>query len=286
MTDLIQRFMFDEFPVRGEIVQLSQTLSDVFANHEYPAPIKQLLGKFLAAASLLSTTIKFEGSLILQVRGAGQISMLMAECKNQTQLRAIAQYQHDAPLDHSKPLLGEGTLAITIEPKKGERYQGIVSIDDHSLEQVIEDYFLQSEQLNTRIWLAATETNAAGILMQAMPSSASESSLNRKSEDWDRVIYLSETIKQEELLNLDIQTILHRLFHEEKVRLFNNKMLEFSCSCSRQRTGNALVSIGETEARSLLAEEKGLIHIDCQFCLQNYQFDEEAINQLFHSQIH
>lgn len=288
MPDLIQRFLFDDFPVRGEVVQLSQTLSDVFANHAYPKPIKELLGKFMAAASLLSATIKFEGSLILQVRGAGQVSMLMAECKNQTQLRAIAHYkdQGEDQFDPSKPILGEGSMAITIEPKKGERYQGIVSITDGSLEQVIENYFMQSEQLKTRLWLSASETKAAGMLLQAMPASASESSMTMESEDWDRVVHLSDTVKEEELLELEINDILHRLFHEETLRLFETSSLEFECSCSTERTANALISIGETEARSLLAEENGLINIDCQFCLANYQFDEKAVDGIFHSRVH
>lgn len=284
MADLRQRFLFDNFSIRGEIVQLSQSIDDVFANHQYPAPVKNLIGEFMVAASLLSATIKFEGSLILQVKGAGQISMLMAECKNQQNLRAIARYQED--FDAQAPLFGEGSMAITIEPKQGQRYQGIVSIHDNSLARVLEDYFMQSEQLRTKFWLAATEVAAAGILLQAMPESASESSLSLHSEDWNRVVMLCDTLKDEELLELEIPQILHRLFHEEDLRLFDAKPMQFLCSCSVERSANALIAMGETETRSLLAERGGCVEIDCQFCNANYQFDEKRINQIFHSQVH
>lgn len=282
--DSRQRFLFDNFPIRGEIVQLSETLSDIFANHHYPQTIRALIGEFTAAAALLSATIKFEGSLILQVKGAGQVSLLMAECKNQQGIRAIARYEDSfAP---EQPLLGKGQMAITIEPDKGERYQGIVLIEDNSLAETLEDYFLQSEQLRTRFWLASSATHAAGMLLQAMPESASESSLNIESEDWDRLVMLSDTLRDEELLDLDIEELVHRLFHEEELRLFDPSSLQFECNCSTERSANALVSLGETETRSLLAERGGVIDIDCQFCHAKYEFDEHAINEIFHTQVH
>jgi len=282
--DCRQRFLFDDFPIRGEVVQLSDTLAEIFANHHYPEPIKELIGEFMAAAALLSATIKFEGSLILQVKGAGQVSMLMAECRNQQGIRAIARYEED--FDSNQSLLGKGQMAITIEPDKGERYQGIVLIEDNNLAEVLEDYFLQSEQLRTKFWLAANQTNAAGMLLQSMPESASESSLNIESEDWNRLVMLSDTLKDKELLDLSIEELLHRLFHEENLRLFDLSSLRFECNCSTERSANALVSMGETETRSLLAERGGVIDIDCQFCYAKYEFDEQAVNRIFHSQVH
>jgi len=282
--DCRQRFLFDDFPIRGEVVQLSDTLAEIFANHHYPESIKELIGEFMAAAALLSATIKFEGSLILQVKGAGQVSMLMAECRNQQGIRAIARYEED--FDSNQSLLGKGQMAITIEPDKGERYQGIVLIEDNNLAEVLEDYFLQSEQLRTKFWLAANQTNSAGMLLQSMPESASESSLNIESEDWNRLVMLSDTLKDEELLDLSIEELLHRLFHEENLRLFDSSSLRFECNCSTERSANALVSMGETETRSLLAERGGIIDIDCQFCYAKYEFDEQAVNRIFHSQVH
>lgn len=281
--DCRQRFLFDDFPVRGELVKLSTTTEEVFANHHYPADIKKLLGQFMTASALLSATIKFQGSLILQVKGAGKVSMLMAECRNQRAIRAIANYDEN---DDESSLLGKGQMAITIEPNKGERYQGIVLVEDNNLSDVLEDYFLQSEQLRTKFWLTSSETQAAGMLLQSMPESASESSLNIESEDWNRVVMLADTLTDEELLDVDTQDLLHRLYHEENLRLFDPSELHFECSCSTERSANALLSIGETETRTLLAERGGVIDIDCQFCYAKYEFDEHAVNEIFHSQVH
>ena len=284
MPDKRQRFLFDNFPIRGELVQLSQTLTDIFAQHPYPEPVKKLMGEFMLASALLSATIKFKGTLILQVKGSGQISMLMAECSSENKLRAIAH--HSDNLDEQQPLLGKGQMAITIEPAKGSRYQGIVSIEDNQLSTLLENYFLQSEQLRTRFWLSATASSAAGMLLQAMPESASVASLNIDSEHWNRVTMLCDTLQDEELLQLDNQVLLHRLFHEEDLRLFDPAALEFACSCSAERSEKALLAMGESETRTLLAERGGSIDVDCQFCNAKYTFDEQAINRLFQTRVH
>jgi molecular chaperone Hsp33 len=284
MSDQGQRFLFDEFAIRGELVQLNKTLREIFSNHEYPEPVKRLIGEFATAAALLSATIKFNGSLILQVKGAGQVSMLMAECRDQQSLRAIASYK-DYP-DPEQPLIGDGQMAIIIEPDEGESYQGIVLVEDNNLSEVLEKYFLHSEQLRTRIWLSAQNDQAAGLLLQSMPESASESSLTRESEDWNRICMLADTITDEELLGLTLEQILTRLFHQEKLRLFEPRQLAFECTCSKERSANTLFSLGETEVRTLLSEEGGTIEIDCQFCHARYRFDELDLNKIFGTQVH
>jgi len=284
MSDQGQRFLFDEFAIRGELVQLNKTLREIFSNHEYPEPVKRLIGEFATAAALLSATIKFNGSLILQVKGAGQVSMLMAECRDQQSLRAIASYK-DYP-DPEQPLIGDGQMAIIIEPDEGESYQGIVLVEDNNFSEVLEKYFLHSEQLRTRIWLSAQNDQAAGLLLQSMPESANESSLTRESEDWNRICMLADTITDEELLGLTSEQILTRLFHQEKLRLFERRQLAFECTCSKERSANTLFSLGETEVRTLLAEEGGTIEIDCQFCHARYRFDELDLNKIFGTQVH
>ena len=281
--DQTQRFLFDDTPLRGEITGLQQSYRDVLDKHNYPEPVRHLLGQFMAAVALLSDTLKFEGTLSLHVRGAGQVRMLMAECRDHQALRAIAQYTDDfSPND---PLLGQGQLAITIEPKRGKRYQGIVPIDDdHTLARALEGYFRQSEQIRTRIWLEADDRSAAGMLVQAMPVSASEGSLEIKDDDaWDRVTHLADTLTPEELLGLDNETILHRLFHEEKVRLFPQRSLRFECTCSRERCGEAILTLGYEEASQIVAEE-GAIHSDCQFCHEHYRFEQDDVDALFEQQ--
>lgn len=281
--DQTQRFLFEDTPLRGEITGLQQSYREVLDKHNYPEPVRHLLGQFMAAVALLSDTLKFEGTLSLQVRGAGQVRMLMAECRDHEALRAIAQYNDDFSADD--PVLGRGQLAITIEPKQGKRYQGIVPIDDdHTLAQALEGYFRQSEQIRTRIWLRADDRAAAGMLIQAMPVSASEGSLEIEDDDaWDRVTHLADTLTAEELLELDNETILHRLFHEEKVRLFPQRPLRFECTCSRDRCGEAILTLGREEANQIVAEE-GAIHSDCQFCHQQYRFDQQDVDALFEQQ--
>ncbi|MFG1498333.1 Hsp33 family molecular chaperone HslO [Saccharospirillum sp. HFRX-1] len=279
--DQTQRFLFDQSQIRGEITGLGQSYLDVLDKHNYPEPVQRLLGEFMAAVALLSDTLKFEGRLSLQVRGAGQVRMLMAECRNHEAVRAIAQYTDD--FSTQAPLLGQGQMAITIEPDQGKRYQGIVPIDDddQSLARAVEDYFRQSEQIRTRLWLAADGQRAGGVLIQAMPESASEGSLENPDTDaWDRVTHLADTLTDEELLQLDNQTLLHRLFHEEQLRLFDAHELRFECTCSRERCANAILTLGEEEALKVVAEE-GVLHSDCQFCHQQYRFDQNDITTLF-----
>lgn len=282
--DQTQRFLFEQTHLRGEVTGLQQSYRDVLEKHNYPEPVQALLGQFMAAVALLSDTLKFEGTLSLQVRGNGQVRMLMAECRDHEALRAIAQYTDD--FSANEPLLGAGQMAITIEPKQGKRYQGIVSIDDdeHTLPKALEAYFRQSEQIRTRIWLEADGRRAGGMLIQAMPVSASEGSLEIKDDDaWDRVTHLADTLTAEELLKLDNETLLHRLFHEEEVRLYPERPLKFECTCSRDRCASAILTLGQEEANHILSEE-GMIHSDCQFCHQQYRFDQADVDALFAEQ--
>jgi molecular chaperone Hsp33 len=280
--DQTQRFLFDNTHVRGEITGLQRSYQEVLSKHNYPEPVQLLLGEFLAAVALLSDTLKFDGTLSLQVRGAGQVRMLMAECRDNRALRAIAQYNDD--FSPEQELLGNGQLAITIEPKNGKRYQGIVSINDgeHSLSQALEDYFRQSEQIRTRVWLYADPHVATGLLLQAMPHSASEGSLEVDDEAWNRVTHLAETITAAEMLTLDNNTVLQRLFHEETVRVYEQRPLMFECTCTRERCANAILLLGEEEAHAVIAEQ-GEIRSDCQFCHQHYRFDRDDVTALFES---
>lgn len=284
--DQLHRFTLDNATVRGELVQLSDSYETVLDKHDYPEPVQRLLGEFMAAAALLSATLKFNGILSLQAKSEGPISMLMAECRNQSTLRGIAAY--DESLSPESETLGDGQLAITIEPDKGQSYQGIVEIKDHDLSAALTAYFLQSEQLPTRFWLA-TDSNparAAGLLVQVLPESEHESQLTSGSEDWSRIEILSDTVKQEELTEVDPETLLFRLYHEEGVRLYPPSDLEFGCSCSRERGANSLLSIGRAETEAALAESGDEIKVDCHFCRARYVFTKQDITELFDSQVH
>jgi molecular chaperone Hsp33 len=269
--NLTRKFIFEDADIRGEIVHLDSAYREIIAIHHYPPGVARLLGEFLTASVLLSTTIKFEGRLILQAQGDGEVALLMAECTNELNIRAIARGADGATAGDFNALLGSGHLAITIDPDEGQRYQGIVSLDGGSLASCIENYFENSEQLSTRLWLASDGKVAAGLLLQQLPEQVSRDQTLRAGQ-WEHACTLAETVQSAEVIELDQETLLYRLFHEDKVRLFMGEPVRFACSCSRERCHNALMSIGPTELVKLLEEEKE-IAMDCEFCNQQYRFD-------------
>ena len=279
MTDTVQRFHFSESPVRGEVVHLGDSLKAVLDCHAYPERVITLLGEAITASVLLTSPLKFEGSLILQIRGDGPLRTLMAECNHRRELRAIVQVadgwnEQTAALPLSQ-LFGNGQLVITIDPENGQRYQGIVPLNNDKLSECIEHYFEQSEQLPTRLWLACNGESAAGLMLQALPG-------YDKSEDadmWPRLCQLTETVTDQELLDLPTTELLYRLYHEETVELHGTKEVCFKCSCSRMRTEQALFSLGEAELRNII-KEQGSINVSCQFCNREYGFDPIDVEQI------
>ena len=273
--DKSQRFLFEDADIRGETVHLDAAYRDILAIHQYAPGVSRLLGEFLAAAVLLSTTLKFQGKLILQVRSEGQIPLLMVECDETLQVRAIARGAQQATSDDNEQLLSNGQLAITIDPTGGQRYQGIVPLVQGSLAHSLDAYFEQSEQLKTHFWLAANEQRAAGMLLQQLPAQVSPEDALRLQQ-WDHACSIAATVQPPELLALDAEQLLYRLYHQEPVRLFEPAPVTFHCSCSRQRTRNALTSLNPVEIEELL-EELGSITMDCEFCNQQYRFVREDL---------
>ena len=277
--DTRQRFLFDDTHIRGEITTLSESFKAIQQRQDYPPVITAILGEFLAAASLLSATLKFKGIVSIQAIGQGTITSIMAECSNNTQLRGIVRgdYQSIGDNENFKTLLGSATLAITIEPEGRERYQGLVPMDKDSLSKCLEYYFDQSEQLSTKIKLTADQHTAAGVLIQEMPHSSND---EQARENWQHLSVLLESLKPEEQLELEHEEQLYRLFHEQKVRLFELEKLQFFCSCSKARTAKMLVSLGADEVNQII-QEQGLIDVNCEFCDQHYQFDQSDIDEIF-----
>ena len=284
MPDTIQRFIFDNTDVRGELVQLQQSYQDALGKHNYTGPVARLLGDFLNAAALLSATLKFEGTLTLQARSDGQVPLIMAEATSTGKLRGIARDAENANSESFQELLSNGKLAITITPHKGQRYQGIVPLDGNNLAECLEHYFQQSEQLATRLWFASDQQRSTGMLLQELPASDAIDADTRR-EQWLHLTHLAQTVSEQELLTLDIETLLHRLYHQEQVRLFEPSALSFQCSCSEQRTATAIKAIGLQEAQAIV-EEQGAISIHCEFCHHHYRFDLAAINAIFLPPLH
>lgn len=278
--DQLYRYLFEHHQVRGELVQLDQTFRHMVAAQEYPAPVRQLLGELLVATSLLTATLKFEGSITVQLQGNGPVSLAVINGDHQQQLRGVARWQGELPANPNlKALVGDGHLVITISPDEGERYQGIVSLESDSLASSLESYFAQSEQLATRIWIrtggSAAEPLAAGMLLQALPASGEQ-----HADEFDHLSKLTDTIKDEELFTLPAEEILYRLYHEEEVRLFAPQAIQFRCTCSRERCEQALLQVGQAEVEAMI-HEQGQIDMHCDYCGTHYQFDAIDAQALF-----
>lgn len=276
-----RRFIFEQMDLRGEIVHLNQVVSDVEAIHAYSPGVSRLLGEFMAASVLLASTLKFRGSLTVQARSDRELPLIMAECSSELTLRAIARGAETAVSDSFERLIGGGHLVITVTPGRGKRYQGIVPLTGDSLAASLESYFSQSEQLQTQLYLSSGGGRAAGLLLQQLPPQL-ERNLDVREEQWARVSMLAATLSPEELLELGDETLLHRLFHEEVVRLFDRETVRFRCSCSRDRTLAALSTIGESEIRDILREQ-GSVTMDCEFCNQRYVFTPVDLQDLIGS---
>lgn len=284
-SDSLSNFLFENADVRGEIVHLDASWKKVLDRHEYPPVLRSLLGEMMAAAVLLIGTLKFKGKLTLQLKGDGPVTLGLVECTSDRLLRGLIHWHGDVDQCVGlMTLLGKGVLAITLEQEpqgkkeKVERYQGIVEVMGDSLAQSLEHYLQNSEQLETRLWLAADAQAASGMLLQRMPTQQTENIVDEDA--WPRMVHLADTVKDAELLSLPANEIIHRLFHEEDVRLFSAVPVAFRCACSRERVQNTLRMLGEGEMKSVLLEQ-GSVSVDCEFCRQHYEFDAVDVAALF-----
>ncbi len=280
--DSLQRFLFENAAIRGEVVRLNATWQEVLQRHLYPEPVKNILGEMMAASALLSAMLKFDGSLIMQIQGNGPLTLAVAECTSQRTLRAIANWDDDITGAGLRELVGKGSLAITIEPRQGKRYQGIVDVGAGSLAKAIEDYMDRSQQLHTRMWLTVDANQACGMLLQKLPEPGDF--MPEDADAWTRVTHLADTVHAGELASLPFKALLRRLFHEEDVRIFEAEPVSFRCSCSKDRVRNTLRMLGYEEIIPLF-EEQPTVSVNCEFCNHLYEFDRVDIEELFASEV-
>ncbi len=286
MSDLRQRFFIEDSPVRGEVVHLEEALQTILAQRDYAPAVKILLGEMLSATALLASTLKIKGRISLQIQASGTFKWAMAECNHRGEVRALADYEEDphfqAAEDSSTVLksLTNPVLFINIEPEFGERYQGIVPLDQENLAGCLMQYYDLSAQIPTRIVLASDNHRAGGLLIQLLPRNSEEEQRRVDEDLWPRLTMLTETLKTEELVTLDANEILYRLYNEEEVRLPEVEHLQFGCTCSKERCAIALQQIGVESVRETL-EFQNPIEMDCQFCNSRYIFTAEEALSLF-----
>lgn len=283
MPDTLHRFVFENAPVRGVLVQLEGVWQEVLSRHHYPAPVRELLGQLLAGTALLGSNLKSvrqtarqtTGRVIVELRGDGPLRLLVADNRAGT-LRALARWSEPLQGADWHALMGDGRLVITLDPRgDGQRYQGIVDLATGGLAATLEGYFASSEQLPGHIMLTADGARVAGLLLQRLPGSNGPVD----AAAWDHVTALAGTTRAQELLHLEPRRLLGRLFADQDLRLLAAQDLRFGCGCSNTRVDTTLLALGRAEIESLLAE-RGSIDVDCEFCNQNYHYDRAGVERL------
>jgi molecular chaperone Hsp33 len=302
MPDTLHKFLFDaqtnaRSPVRGEIVSLAATWRQIKDRHPYPEPVLRMLGELVAASTLLSANLKFNGALVMQIHGDGPVRLLVVECNADLTVRATVKLATDQPIAEDATFTslvnagGNGHFAITLDPRdrsKGQQpYQGIVPLEGKSVAAALEGYMRRSEQLDTQLWLAADDTHANGLLLQKLPLEGGHGASiehtqaeAHATEVWERAVTFANTLARDELLSADPPTLMRRLFWEETLAVYDPQPCAFRCSCTRERVGAMLVTLGSDEVDDMLAEMGG-IHVDCEFCNKSYDFDTVDCAQLF-----
>lgn len=276
--DTLQRFIFEHANIRGEIVHIQQTYQTIMKQRNYPPMVKNLLGEAIISCLLLASSIKFEGILNLQFQGDERLPLLLVQCDHDLNIRAFAKYAEDLEIiDYATSFL-QGQMVLTIsQDNQTQVYQSAVPIQATSMSENLMNYFAQSEQIATRVWLAVNEEMAAGMLLQLMPGQDTV----QREQFWEYAVQLGQTVSEQELLSLDNQTLLYRLYNETDIRIFDSRPTRFKCRCNPEKMKQVITILGEEEAKDIL-KEQGVIDINCDFCNEKYTFDSIDVAMLFH----
>ncbi len=290
-SDALKKFLFDDRSVRVESVRIEQAWLAAQAHQQYPAPVTALLGELVAASTLLAANLKFDGSLLLQLQGDGAIALMVVECRADLSIRATVKMR-ERPLPASVDLQsmlnpgGTAKFIVVLDPPKHtpgrQTYQGIVPLEGNSVAQALEQYMLRSEQLHTRIWLAADSLHCSGLLIQRLPlqGGAQQTEIEHADESWERAQHLAQTLTPTEMLSTDQDTLLHRLFWQETLLVFESQPITWKCSCTHERVADMLRMLGKAEVDDIL-QEQGKVEVACEFCGLPYVFDALDTEALF-----
>lgn len=277
-SDNLQRFIFEHANIRGEIVHIEKTFQTIMNQRDYPPMVKNLLGEAIVSCLLLASSIKFEGNLTLQFQGDDRLPLLLVQCDHELNIRAFAKYTQNLEIiDYATAFL-QGQMVLTIsQHNQTQVYQSMVPIQATSMSENLMAYFAQSEQIATRVWLAVNDDMAAGMLLQLMPGQDTV----QREQFWEYAVQLGQTVSEHELLALDNETLLYRLYNETEIRIFESRSTRFQCRCNQEKMKQVITILGEREAKDLI-KEQGAIAINCDFCNQKYTFDPIDVTMLFH----
>lgn len=283
-SDLVRRFVLERHPIRGHAVRLSQSWLNLREHQDYPPAVQHLLGEAVGAVVLLAATLKFDGVLTLQLQGKGLVSLLVAQCTHDFKVRAMARHEPLGGEAGFRSLAGEGQIVVTVEAAdRASSYQGVVPITGNSLAESLEAYFHQSEQLPTRVLLAASSGVVAGMLVQRIPGAGgTQVQLDEAALEsaWQKADAAMSSLARGQLLEDDVEQRLVDMFGVDEVRVFSGHEVKFECRCSRERVANVLRSLGVEEVRSVIAEQ-GACTVTCEFCQKPYKFDAIDVEHLF-----
>ncbi len=282
--DTLQHFLFEDTPIRGNIIHLNHTYRQALQHQSLPLVLKQALGELMAASALLSATLKMDGAMVLQLQSKGALKLLVVECSSALEMRATAKWAGEIADQSFLELIQNGQFVITLDPEQGEAYQGIVPIEGETIAEMLENYMQRSQQIDTSLWLHCDGENVAGMLLQKLPEHPDQHHHNQDYDAWNRVNHLANTVTNSELQNLAPEQLLTRLFAEEDIRLFEEKPARFHCSCSKTKVSAMLQMLGADEVNSILTERDN-IEVNCDFCNKQYMFDAVDAAALFTSEI-
>lgn len=300
MNDFLKKYLLPDQSTRVQAVRLEHAWRAGLEHQSYPLPVQRLLGELVAASVLLASNLKFDGSLILQLQGDGPVALIVVECTSNLSIRATATLREGYEVSDSDTLQtllnsqGRGRFIVVLDPNQKTQgfqpYQGVVPLEGDSVAQVLEHYMASSEQLDTRLWLAAGAQCVAGMLLQRLPdhggklhnstTNSPENPLSNPDDTWERLLHLSETLKHSELLELDSDTVVHRLFWQEGLLAFDPQPVTWHCPCTRERVAQMLQNLGSAEIESIV-QERGAVDITCNFCGKPYHFDPVDCAELF-----
>jgi molecular chaperone Hsp33 len=276
LNDVVMPFVFEALPIRGAIIQLQRSWHRMLLGHDYDPPVLETLGHSAAASALIAQSLKFDGSITLQINGNGPLAMLVMQCTSNLELRGMASAEHLENDIAFAELVQKARCAITVDAGAMDRpYQGIVEVSGESLADSIEDYYERSAQIPTHLQLVSDRNCCGGILLQQMPGEKSP-----VADDWRRLGILASTLRIRDLADGLSPTLLGRLFAEDDLRVFRAREAQFRCRCSRRRTEDVLKLLGEEDTRELLAEQ-GKIEITCEYCGRTRIFDSIDIARIF-----
>lgn len=275
-SDLLQPFLFNETPIKGNIAQLNSTYTMALAHQTLPIVIKKALGELMAASALLTATLKMVGAMVIQIQTTGQLKLLVVECSSNLEMRATAKWDGEiADNTDFLSLINSGQCVITLDPKGQRPYQGIVPIEGENIATMLENYMLRSQQIDTKLWLSCDGERVGGLMLQKLPEDQLVD-----ADAWNRVVTLADTITDDELINNSAERIITDLFHEEDVRVFDNRSLRFYCKCTRSGVASMLQMLGKDEVESIIAEQNQ-VKINCDYCNKEYIFDAVDAASLF-----